>query len=202
MKLLLRIVVAAFAVTGVVAVGTALFLLRGGLTARREPPAVEAFLARRARRLGVPGRARAAKNPVALTPEALAEARAHFADHCAICHGNDGSGDTEIGRNLYPRAPDMRLEATQSLTDGELFYFIAEGVPFTGMPAWGGGEPADAEGSWKLVHFIRHLPDLTPGELGEMRRLNPKSAHELEEEEEIRRFLQGEAAVAGSKWQG
>lgn len=35
-----------------------------------------------------------------MTPEVLTMARAHFADHCALCHGNDGRGKTEIGRNL------------------------------------------------------------------------------------------------------
>jgi hypothetical protein len=41
------------------------------------------------------------------TSENQAEARAHWADHCAICHANNGSGDTEIGRNLYHKPPDL-----------------------------------------------------------------------------------------------
>ena len=74
------------------------------------------------------------------TEEAIAEGRAHFADHCASCHANDGSGDTEMGRGLYPRAPDMRLAATQNLEDHELFYIIENGIRLTGMPAWGTGK--------------------------------------------------------------
>jgi len=65
----------------------------------------------------------------------IAEAKAHFADHCAICHANNGSGNTEIGRNLYPKAPDMRLPQTLNLTDGELYYTIHNGIRLTGMPA-------------------------------------------------------------------
>src|SRR2546428_10175979 len=46
--------------------------------------------------------------------------------------------------SLYPRAPDLRLRATQDLSDGELFYIIENGVRFTGMPAWGdGGERSE-----------------------------------------------------------
>ncbi len=56
------------------------------------------------------------------TPDNLKEAREHFADHCALCHGNDGSGKTEMGQNLYPKPPDMRQAQTQNLTDGELYY--------------------------------------------------------------------------------
>jgi mono/diheme cytochrome c family protein len=91
------------------------------------------------RNLAVPRGARNLRNPVAQTHEGLVEALAHFADHCASCHANDGSGQTEIGENLYPKAPDMRLPATQSLSDGELFYIIENGIRLTGMPAWGAG---------------------------------------------------------------
>ena len=85
----------------------------------------------------------------------------HFADHCASCHGNDGRGKTEIGQNLYPKAPDMWGEETQKLSDGELFYIIKNGVRLTGMPAWGKDTPKDDRQSWHLVAFIRHVPWIT-----------------------------------------
>jgi hypothetical protein len=53
---------------------------------------------------------------------------------------------------MYPPAPDMRKERTQRMTDGELFYIIENGIRLSGMPAWGGSEPAGQD-SWKLVHF-------------------------------------------------
>ena len=52
-------------------------------------------------------------NPIPNSPEVLAEARAHWADHCAGCHANNGSGDTEMGKRMYPPAPDMRQTETQ-----------------------------------------------------------------------------------------
>ena len=174
----------------VAAVVLGLFL-RHGISARDEPTAAEAFVARRLRHFAVPRGERAAKNPVPSTPDALARARAHFADHCASCHGNDGRGKTPIGQNLYPKAPDMSLPDTQSLSDGELFYIIENGVRLTGMPAWGSPDPEDDAETWELVHFIRHLPKITPEELEEMSALNPKTRKELEEEEEVRKFLEG-----------
>jgi mono/diheme cytochrome c family protein len=178
------------AIAAVAAVFTV--LLQRGFSARAQPNALEAHIARRVRRLAIPRIAREAKNPVPGTPEILAEARAHFADHCAICHANDGSGNTEIGQNLYPPAPDMRKAESQMLSDGELFYFIHNGIRFTGMPAWGPEDPAQDQDSWKLVHFIRHLLRLSKEEIQEMKALNPKSRHELEEEEEVQGFLRGE----------
>jgi mono/diheme cytochrome c family protein len=163
-----------------------------GWSARDEPTAIERWVARLARHAAIPAKAKAQENPVRNSPEILAEARAHWADHCASCHANDGSGDTVMGKRMYPPAPDMRAAATQNLSDGELFYIIQNGIRLTGMPAWGGGSDHDAEDSWKLVHFIRHLPDLTLEERKQMEKLNPKGPQELKEEEEEEKFLKGE----------
>jgi mono/diheme cytochrome c family protein len=161
-----------------------------GLSAREEPMGIERWIARRARGAAIPSGASQTINPISNTPAILAEARTHWADHCASCHANDGSGDTIMGRRTYPPAPDMRLPATQSLSDGELFYIIQNGIRLTGMPGWGGSDH-DTEDSWKLVRFIRHLPDLTVEERSEMEKLNPKGPDERKEEEEIENFLKG-----------
>jgi mono/diheme cytochrome c family protein len=141
--------------------------------------------------MAIPTGAKGMSNPVTATPEILAEARAHWADHCASCHANDGSGGIAMGKHLYPSAPDMRKPTTQDLSDGELFYIIENGIRLTGMPAWGGSELA-ATDSWKLVQFIRHLPSLTLEERREMEKLNPKGPAEWKEEEEEEKFLKGE----------
>lgn len=90
--------------------------IRRGFSARDNPSAMETYVAKTARRLSVLASKRNAANPFLQSPEVLAEARAHFADHCAICHGN-ARGKTQIGQNLYPKTPDMRLPQTQNLTD-------------------------------------------------------------------------------------
>jgi mono/diheme cytochrome c family protein len=161
-------------------------------SARPEPSRTETVFARLVRSWSLPGGASQSKNPFASSPQLLQEASRHFADHCASCHGNDGSGNTEVGRNLYPRSPDMRLPATQQLSDGELFYIIHNGVRWTGMPAW--GQSGDDPDSWKLVLFIRHLPSLSQNELQDMERFNPQSAAEREEEKQEEDFLKGEPA--------
>ena len=84
------------------------------------------------------------------------------------------------------------MAGTQDLTDGELFYIIHNGIRLTGMPAFGQGSPEEDTDSWKLVHFIRHLPRITSDELEEMKAMNPKSRHQMDDEEAVRRFLAGE----------
>jgi mono/diheme cytochrome c family protein len=178
---------------GAAAVGAGAYIRLRGLSARAEPSGAEAFIARRLRILATPTRVHNLKNPVPGGPEVLSRAMAHFADHCASCHGNDGKGSTLIGRGLYPKPPDMTEPATQKLLDGELYYIIENGIRFTGMPAFGeeSGNDNDQE-SWDLVHFIRHLPQMTPDEIAQMKEMNPKSPSELAREEEIRKFLQGD----------
>jgi mono/diheme cytochrome c family protein len=171
-------------VLAVIAYGT--LLIRRGITARKEPSAMETAVARAARHLAIPKIDREEENPwtSVATPEVLKDAREHFADHCSQCHANDGSGKTEMGQYLYPRAPDMRLPATQNLTDGELYYIIRNGVPLTGMPAWGEPNTLQDDDSWQLVLFIRHLPKLTAEEIKDMEHYNPVGEMEREEEKE------------------
>jgi hypothetical protein len=187
-----RVVLIAVAAV-VVCVGVTMYALvsANGFSARTLPTPVERIVMRAIHRWSVPSSARDLKNPVAFSPEVWAESRAHFADHCASCHANDGSGNTEIGRNLFPKAPDMRLAATQDKSDGELYWIIENGIRLTGMPAWGDGGTDDTD-SWKLVHFARRLAELTPEQLKEMAAANPKSPAELQEEKDDERFLAGE----------
>jgi mono/diheme cytochrome c family protein len=191
------------AVVILIVVGLGLFgwvgyqLFTTGFSAKTEPHALEVLMARQIRHLAIPIEKRNAANPVPLNADIVKEGRTHFADHCAVCHSNDGSGQTPIGKNVYPKAPDLRLTDTQSLSDGELFWVIHNGIRFTAMPAWGSGDPEKDIDSWKLVHFIRHLPQITQEELDEMKTLNPKTPKEHLEEEAFDQVLQGDDAAAG-----
>ncbi|PYR89090.1 MAG: cytochrome C [Acidobacteria bacterium] len=189
-----RVVVGLLAIVGAIAVvGGASFAARG-ISAKTPPGRLETVMARRLRSRAIPRAAREQQNPIPASADAIKGGMEHFADHCAVCHANDGSGDTEMGRGMSPRAPDMRQAATQNLTDGELFYIIENGVRLTGMPAWGGGSEHDADDNWRLVRFIRHLPKVTQPEIETMKGLNPKSPEEYRQDEETHRFLQGGAA--------
>jgi mono/diheme cytochrome c family protein len=132
-------------------------LVWSGFSTADQPSFLETVVARTARNLSIPRKARLEKNPWTGTADVLKEARESFVDRCAVCHGPDGSGETQVGSNLYPKVPDLRTPRTQKLTDGEIRYIIRNGVRLTGMPGW--AKPHDEQGddSWKLVIFIRSL---------------------------------------------
>jgi mono/diheme cytochrome c family protein len=165
------------------------YFLSSGVSAKEQPGRIEEFVAGRARNMAIARRAKSLTNPVECSGEIIAEGRAHFEDHCATCHANDGSGDTPIGRGMWPKPPDMRRDRTQNLSDGELFWIIENGIRFTGMPAWSTGTKEGETASWHLVHFIRRLPRLTPEELDEMESLNPKPPAEIRQQIAEEEFL-------------
>jgi mono/diheme cytochrome c family protein len=168
-------------------------ILHDGLSATATPTKLEAFFARHARALAIPANARATKNPLPVSPAILQDARRHFADHCAVCHGNDGDANTMLGRGMYPKPPDLRQPETQNLSDGEIFWIIEHGVRFTGMPAFT-SHGGDQQDTWKLVLFIRHIASLSPAERMDMEQHNPKGPEDREEEKDENNYLDAPAA--------
>jgi len=77
-------------------------VIRRGFSTRAEPSYPERVVARAVRNLSIPGGAKNEANPwkAKATPDTLKEARDTFMDRCATCHGNDGAGETSVGRNL------------------------------------------------------------------------------------------------------
>src|SRR5215475_6442039 len=150
-----------------------------GFSAREKPSWIETVMARQARKIATPAGVEEMKNPDSVTETSTAEAREHFVEHCSVCHGSTGRGDTLYGRNLYPKVPDLAQADTQQLTDGELFYIISNGVRFTGMPAFGGEDSPDSV--WALVSFIRRLPKLTPEEIKQLQEMTEGGKTEMDE---------------------
>jgi mono/diheme cytochrome c family protein len=180
-----------FAVLLIEVLAAEIFMRTHKFGAKEEPSWLEATIAKHARNVSVPGDIVGLKNPRPTTDDVMAEAREHWTEHCSICHGVDGRGDTIVGRNMYPQAPNMNDPQTQQRTDGELFETISRGVRLTGMPAWEGEDSPEA--IWDLVSFIRHLPQLTREELKQMKEMSGK------ESAEEKRGQQPEGEKAGSE---
>jgi mono/diheme cytochrome c family protein len=167
-------------------------VIRAGVSARGTPSGIERIAANTARKLAVPSSYRRLHSPFPGSPEDIRAGMEHFADHCATCHANDGSGDTMFGKGMYPKPPDMRIAETQDKSDGELYYTIENGVRLSGMPAFGKEHDVGDTDTWRLVLFVRHLPKMTTQELQQMTQLNPKTEEERQEEKQEEEFLRGD----------
>ncbi len=129
-------------------------VIPGLSSARGEPPAIELSVATWLLRASVPEADRTRANPLGRDPADIAAGQDIFRQKCETCHAYDGSGKTQIGSGQYPKPPVLRSMNVMSLTDGELFYFIRNGIRNTGMPAW---SMPDLQ-LWQLVAYLRHLP--------------------------------------------
>jgi predicted CXXCH cytochrome family protein len=155
-----RIAIALIVVlAGIALAGTATWrsVISGLSSARHEPPAMEVSVATLLLRASVPAEDKARTNPLGGDPADIAAGQDIFRQKCEVCHAYDGSGRTQIGAGEYPRPPALR-SLVASLTDGEIFYHIRNGIRNTGMPAW-----SMPEGQiWQLVLYIRNLPITVP----------------------------------------
>ena len=93
---------------------------------------------------------------------AIATGLNHYRENCVMCHGAPNVQPGEAAMGLNPPAPELQSKGTQSMSDGELFWTIKHGVRMTGMPAF--AMTHTDEQIWKIVAFVRHLPDLTTNE--------------------------------------
>jgi mono/diheme cytochrome c family protein len=160
----LRDAVITVVLLAIVAVVAAFVVVRrGGLSASEEPGRLERSVAGRLVRLAIPADADRQQSPLGGQAEVWREAREHYLDHCAVCHGRDAKGQTDIGGNMYPKVPDLTSTEVQRRSDGALFYIIQNGIRWTGMPAW--KKEHSPEDTWKLVAFIRKAPTLVEADM-------------------------------------
>jgi mono/diheme cytochrome c family protein len=105
-------------------------------SATARPGSVEKGIANAVLRRWVRNSASAENNPVPASEENLKAGMREFGEHCAVCHGADGSAHDRLGANFYP--PIARLErGAAGWSDGELYFIIGNGIRYTGMPGFG-----------------------------------------------------------------
>jgi len=132
--------------------------LLSGCRADKPPSQGETNLANAAKDVAIPLEAGMKKNPLPETDEVVSQGQEVFLGSCAQCHGPEGRGDTNIGRNMAPPAMDLTSSHVQHWSDAELFWIVQNGVRLTGMPSW--KSTISENDTWKLVRFIHNLPRL------------------------------------------
>jgi mono/diheme cytochrome c family protein len=130
-------------------------ILLQGCTAGKQPSQGETNLANAAKDVTIPLEAGKKQNPLPDTAEVVSQGEEVFLGSCAQCHGADGRGDTDVGRNMTPPAMDLSSSHVQHWSDAELFWIIQNGVRLTGMPAWHSSISDDD--TWKLARFVHKL---------------------------------------------
>jgi predicted CXXCH cytochrome family protein len=160
------------AILGVLAVAAYFLVLPGFSSARGEPPELETNVATWLLRHSVPAADKQKVNPLGKDVADITAGRELFREKCESCHAYDGGGKTEVGAGAYPRPPVLKALVT-SLSDGEIFYHIRNGIRNTAMPAW---NTPDRQ-LWQLVAYVRHLPVVNSLDAQKASDRSPPAAH-------------------------
>ena len=104
------------------------------------------------------------KNPLAATPDTIADGKEAFSHYCVACHGMDGQNTgVPFADRLSPPVPSLAGESVQSYSDGQLKWIIDYGIWPSGMP--GSKNTLSDDEIWSIVLYLRHLPKA--GSVGE-----------------------------------
>ena len=141
-------------------VGFLTLALLSACTAHEKPSKVETTLANMAKDIVIPIETKNLRNPLPNNQPVVSQGREIYLQSCAICHGTDGHGQTNVGQGMYPPVMDLTSPHVQHWNDSQMFWIIENGVRLTGM---GSISPDD---TWKLVTFIHALPELNSAEAG------------------------------------
>jgi mono/diheme cytochrome c family protein len=95
------------------------------------------------------------KNPYAGQQAAAAAGSRLYATNCSSCHGSHGQGNGPM--------PALSQGPTQSVSDGEVFWFITTGAVDKGMPSW---STLPERQRWQLVSYLKSLKNSNGSEKG------------------------------------
>ncbi len=150
-----RAVAAALGLAGL----AVLFVLSGVVSVKASSGhlAVTAWVLDLAKRRSVAVRASPIESPALDAPGLEALGASHFDRGCRPCHGAPGEPPPAVPARMTPHPPDLAAQVGR-WKPRELFYLVAHGVKFTGMPAW--PSPSRTDEVWAVVAFLRRLPAL------------------------------------------
>ncbi len=159
------------------------------VAATKIPGDLETKIAAFAVNHAVQKRAPVQTNPFS-TPEDIRAGLVSYQQNCFACHGARGIPETTFGRGLNPPAPDLTLSFVRRLSDGELYWIVSHGIRMTGMPAF---LPTHTEDEiWKIVAFVRHMPDMTKEEQRALKADRERSLQSMENSQTVKKEVEHE----------
>ncbi len=113
--------------------------------------------------------------PALDNPEKVKEGYQDYREMCVQCHGAPGVAPEEIGKGLWPHAPNL-AKTVPTWSPAELFWITKNGIKFSAMPAWGPSHSDDE--IWNMVAFMETLPRLSPGDYKQLEQQTNNTAED------------------------
>ncbi len=103
-------------------------------------------------------------NPYLPDEQSLAIGQQLFDANCAACHGNAGRGNGPQAGGLSVRPADFGSGHLDIHTDGDIFYWIQNGLPRIDSPMPAFKDELTEDETWHLVNYVRRLRNLAGAE--------------------------------------
>lgn len=145
------------AVALVAVVGTYWFVASGAMSAGQDagPLPLERWAAKKSLRAAMRHEARRLRSP--LQPDAgdLEAGALLFVRHCQVCHGGPDGTASPIASGLAPKAPQLAKDGVEDDPEGTIYWKIAHGIRFTGMPGF--RETLSDREMWQIALFLKRM---------------------------------------------
>ena len=144
------------------AIGGYLFIVNGMLPSGQDvpPSRLETWAARTSLEAAVTREAAALGSPVKPSAENLETGVAIYRTHCQSCHGGPDAVASPAARGLNPAPPQLAKHGVEDDPEGVIYWKIAHGIRFTGMPAF--GTSLEKSELWKIALFLKRMDALPP----------------------------------------
>jgi thiosulfate dehydrogenase len=144
------------------AIGGYLFVSTGALPAGQDaaPSRLEKWAAHTSLRATMKREAGALSSPLQPNDENLTAGIALYRTHCQVCHGGADAMASSIAKGLSPDAPQLAKHGVEDDPEGVIYWKVAHGIRFTGMPSF--GKSLDERDLWKVTLFLKHMAALPP----------------------------------------
>ncbi len=155
---ILGLVIAAVALVA----GAYLVVTQGVLPAGQDvkPAALEKWAAKTSLRATMLREARGLNSPLPVDDPNLAAGAALYVARCQVCHGDVDGAASPIAKGLTPNSPQLAKDGVEDDPEGTIYWKIAHGIRFTGMPSF--RQSLSDREMWQIALFCKHMDKLPP----------------------------------------
>ncbi|MFN8475831.1 MAG: c-type cytochrome [Anaerolineae bacterium] len=103
------------------------------------------------------------KSPIPADSASIERGQQTYQENCLVCHGARGRGDGAAAITLNPRPADLRVHMAAGHPDSQIYDWVSNGVPGTGMPGW--QDKLSSAQRWDVINYIKTFatPAASPG---------------------------------------
>jgi thiosulfate dehydrogenase len=125
-----------------------------------KPIALERWAAKTSLRATMRREARGLNSPLPADDGNLAAGAALYVAHCQVCHGGADGAASAIAKGLTPNAPQLAKDGVEDDPEGTIYWKVAHGIRFTGMPSF--RQSLSEREMWQIALFAKHMDKLPP----------------------------------------